>query len=367
MARTQALGAGLSPMPYTGSAQSPMHDTGSSLSPMDSPRAATSGTLATALRRTRSALVRGGDRAGGLLRLDRLGSGGAGLNGMWRWEPAVRVDASHASVLSRLVFDTGAWHHLDGPDAAGCWKLIPLVRLTPPGHPVFVDQLGMVSNFAEERDDRLPEILTQAGGLWPFWNALTDIDAVTAPFTVQWIEVALRMAHSVAMRLKHELAVPRPADLSPSIEPMIPTPGHGSFPSGHATVGFLFTRLMEHRLGLSAGASIPIMAQRLAHRVAENRVVAGVHFPIDSVAGRILGETLADYFVARSSGGNFSRDASFDGSVAGALQSLVDEPASLAGQTGCRVGSAVPAGPPDPLLSWLWQRSGEELDGLGLI
>ena len=40
---------------------------------------------------------------------------------------------------------------------------------------------------------------------------------------------------------------------------------------------------------------------RLAARIAINRTVAGVHFPIDSAAGGLLGLTLGQYFVSRSS------------------------------------------------------------------
>ena len=38
---------------------------------------------------------------------------------------------------------------------------------------------------------------------------------------------------------------------------------------------------------------------RLATRIAVNRTIAGVHFPIDSAAGAVLGLTLGLYFVAR--------------------------------------------------------------------
>ena len=36
-----------------------------------------------------------------------------------------------------------------------------------------------------------------------------------------------------------------------------------------------------------------------AARIAINRTVAGVHYPVDSMAGQLLGMSVADYFMAR--------------------------------------------------------------------
>ena len=89
---------------------------------------------------------------------------------------------------------------------------------------------------------------------------------------------------------------------------MIQTPAHGTLPSGHATEAFTMARvlwtLMSRASNLPYGdAAWGEQLMRLAARVAINRTVAGVHFPIDSVAGAILGLTLARYLEARCSNG----------------------------------------------------------------
>lgn len=49
----------------------------------------------------------------------------------------------------------------------------------------------------------------------------------------------------------------------------------------------------------------------MAYRVAENRVVAGLHYPMDSVAGQLLGITLAHHLLwAASDGKGFQLCAS---------------------------------------------------------
>lgn len=53
--------------------------------------------------------------------------------------------------------------------------------------------------------------------------------------------------------------------------------------------------------------------ERLAARISVNRTVAGLHYPVDSAVGRLLGTTLADYMVARCTSGARVHERGFDG------------------------------------------------------
>jgi hypothetical protein len=100
---------------------------------------------------------------------------------------------------------------------------------------------------------------------------------------------------------------------------------------------------------------------RQAARIAINRTVAGVHFPVDSAAGQTLGLTLGDFFLHRCGiGGNY--DAwTFDGQAYPANQDFDWHEQYTAGgnrpdtayateDNSYNVGSA-------PQLVWLWQKA----------
>jgi hypothetical protein len=113
------------------------------------------------------------------------------------------------------------------------------------------------------------------------------------------------------MRFKHALACYRPVEYNAQVQPMITTPGHGTFPMGHATQTYAVAHLLKYLLildpaantGMKTGFGMVIeQLDRQSARIATNRVVAGVHFPVDSMAGRMLGVALGEYFVARCTG-----------------------------------------------------------------
>lgn len=72
---------------------------------------------------------------------------------------------------------------------------------------------------------------------------------------------------------------------------VIPTPGHPAYPAGHAAQDQMALLLLRDGVGVKPGLITAI--QSAAERVTDNRVVAGIHFPSDSLAGQLL----ADQFV----------------------------------------------------------------------
>lgn len=80
----------------------------------------------------------------------------------------------------------------------------------------------------------------------------------------------------------------RPPFVDPRVRPCVETTDSGSYPSGHGIQSSLWSILLaelmpEHTAGLQARAE----------ETRRSRLVAGVHFPSDLVAGQVIGEALA--------------------------------------------------------------------------
>jgi hypothetical protein len=80
---------------------------------------------------------------------------------------------------------------------------------------------------------------------------------------------------------------------------MLATPTHSTLPSGHATqahaVAMVLSRLID---GATAAEAVGNHRFRIAARIAINRTVAGVHFPVDSASGAALGIALGEWIAA---------------------------------------------------------------------
>jgi membrane-associated phospholipid phosphatase len=161
-------------------------------------------------------------------------------------------------------------------------------------------QLPFVQSYGDLRDERLPEILVQLSDITSFFGAVDQLDATRTPHTLMLLYAALGFAGTITQRIKLAFDAPRPVAFSPRLQPVIATPSHASLPSGHATEAYLLAGLLTLLRGGSAAKGAIQMDHRfrLAARVAINRTVAGVHYPIDSGAGAVLGLALAEHLWA---------------------------------------------------------------------
>jgi hypothetical protein len=81
----------------------------------------------------------------------------------------------------------------------------------------------------------------------------------------------------------------RPYQMYPGLDPPF-TPGHASYPSGHATQSHAIAKVIELILEPDAMHFAALIANcyALADEIARNRERAGVHYPSDSAAGKLL-------------------------------------------------------------------------------
>ena len=112
------------------------------------------------------------------------------------------------------------------------------------------------------------------------------------------LDVAVECCTYLGMRLKYVFGDFRPSELSPEVQPLLPTPGHATYPMGHAEQNYAVAAMLAfiardlHHANDSLNALVD-EAFRLAHRISVNRVIAGTHFPVDVHGGALLGITVA--------------------------------------------------------------------------
>jgi hypothetical protein len=149
----------------------------------------------------------------------------------------VRASLIDFSLFSRLHFDKeGAGYTLYDiePGVAGKQSIVKMIR--PPKTAAFwIAQLNIVASWADLRAERCSEILSQLTPPIAYWSAIANLHPERHKWTLELLWTALRLANHAEMRFKHALACRRAVEMSPQVQPLVLTPGHGSLPSGHST------------------------------------------------------------------------------------------------------------------------------------
>jgi len=299
-----------------------------------------------------------------------------------RWEPWVRNAVFSFELHTQLFFsrhveagkDSFTVWHMNSRHAPGAPRPASQPRriatLIRPPRGTFRRQLRLVQAWSDLREERTTEILAQLTPPAAFWTGIADLHPDRTRWTLELLDLALGLAGAVEQRFKQALPCRRPQELSPQIQPMILCPGHSAFPSGHATEAFTIAYVLWRLLRAANPAKNALWAEQLmrqANRVAVNRTIAGVHYPVDSAAGQLLGLTLGEYFVRRCRGAGTYTAWRFDGTRYPRNDDFRWR-LLFNGNTGLRVNTSafcdlVGAQPAlaSPLLRWLWDRAVAEL------
>lgn len=143
-----------------------------------------------------------------------------------------------------------------------------------------------------------PPVISAARGMSHFgehalgWVGIAAVGALAdKPRRRQWAGVAVGAvgAHAASIVIKRIVRRPRPH--APSVQVNVSTPSKLSFPSSHATS----TTAAAVLLGKLTGLPLPAV---LVPPMLLSRVVLGVHYPSDVLAGSALGAASAAALLA---------------------------------------------------------------------
>ncbi|HXH87742.1 MAG TPA: phosphatase PAP2 family protein [Gaiellaceae bacterium] len=146
--------------------------------------------------------------------------------------------------------------------------------------------------------DPIFEGLTYAGSFGAIWLVLSLAIAGFSwrrPWLLARVGATILVAESVSGLLKERLGRDRPPLNDPDPATLVELPHTSSFPSGHATVAFACATALA--------LAVPRLRWplfTLAALIAFSRVYVGVHYPLDVLAGAVLGVALG--FAVRYAG-----------------------------------------------------------------
>ena len=146
---------------------------------------------------------------------------------------------------------------------------------------------------------RTPEMVARAQAddaeeIWRFADVVgPKFDKAALPKTAAFFERIAATEGAVVDPAKKIFNRPRPYLVSDLVQPVLEKSNSGAWPSGHATVGTMMGIVLSNMLPEKRDV---IMARA---EFGENRVVAGMHLPMDIEEGRIAGSVIAATIMQR--------------------------------------------------------------------
>jgi hypothetical protein len=183
-----------------------------------------------------------------------------------------------------------------------------LATLVTPQSDLLSKQVAYLRSYSDLRADRIAEINQQIDDLLSFFGAVGFMNDAAREKTMELLALTQDFAIMLEMSAKNFCWTPRPITLEPNVCPIIQTPDHSSFPSGHALEAFAIATVLDRLMssapseGPKAGMHQRRLPFKIAHRIAVNRTIAGVHFPIDNAAGAVFGIALGEAIYALGTG-----------------------------------------------------------------
>lgn len=138
---------------------------------------------------------------------------------------------------------------------------------------------------------RMARLVSASADGWPYLTLPLLIALVSPPLALQVLVVMVagfaieRVSYYL---LKNSFKRNRPPNVIPGFQSVITASDEFSFPSGHTSGAFLTATVLVLLLPLDVTAYL----YGWASLVALSRVVLGVHFPLDTVAGALLGSSI---------------------------------------------------------------------------
>ena len=234
----------------------------------------------------------------------------------------------------------------------------PIFAINKSDHEFWQIEVRKVLAAATERAIRSDEIVIQQSDIQSYLTLPVRMGSATHPWTMAFIAAVNEVATRVAIRLKCAVDFPRPIDLSADVVPIIQTPAHSAVPNAHA--------MEAHSIATVIGGLYePIdtrsgeIAEQVADRIQLNRVIGGVHFEIDGLIGKSLGQLIGTSCLSSL----LKKTHSFNLDFLMAGQRISNDENSDDGNQSVQMAMDASHGNNTPVLDWLSQEIQLEIHG----